>query len=287
MLYLSYGRGIHEDEVIFSILTAAHRDGLASRGIEIFVYTDHPESFTSLPATIHHVPTEQWDSWSGPSGFNHRRKILALQDCLDRTNRPTVLLDGDTWWRRPASEIFDRIGPGRSVMHLREGIIHQTRSSKAEAMADFLCSHTFFDPVGKEVSFEPSSTMWNAGVIGIHPADRALLDEVLHWTDQFCQHGNLHVLEQFAFSQVLSRRTRLSESGDLVFHYWPPYLHDPFRRRLSAIMAAGRDLPLAERARHCYAFRPRPGFPRRCKVVLKRILQGLGLLRGRIRTNEW
>ena len=69
------------------------------------------------------------------------------------------------------------------------------------------------------------SAIWNAGVIGLDPADAKLLDEVLDLTDQFCACSNLHVLEQLAFSYVLTQRSVVSETHDIVFHYWPPYLH--------------------------------------------------------------
>jgi hypothetical protein len=31
------------------------------------------------------------------------------------------LLDGDTWFRKSPRLLFDRVGPGRAVMHIREG----------------------------------------------------------------------------------------------------------------------------------------------------------------------
>jgi hypothetical protein len=86
---------------------------------------------------------------------------------------------------------------------------------------------------------------------------------------------------------VLAQRTQLREAADTVFHYWPPYLHQPFREKLPRIMRQTEMLPLAQRVARCYANRPRPTLPRRGKVLLKRCLQAAGFLRGRARSNEW
>ena len=52
--------------------------------------------------------------------------------------------------------------------------------------------------------------MWNAGVIGIHQHDKDCLPEVLGFTDSLVTKSDLHVLEQFAFSWVLTKKNSLS-----------------------------------------------------------------------------
>ena len=288
LLYLSYGQGLHEQEVAFSLLSAWRWAEPGANEIRFLVYTDHPESFAGLPVTIELVPREQWDEWAGPFQFNHRRKIIALGHALQKYSGATVLLDGDTWFRKSPRLLFGRVGPGHAVMHIREGRLTEIKMPIPLEMAGLLQRYRFTDSSGRVVEIPASSAIWNAGVVGMHPGDKGLLGEVLHLTDQMCAKSKLHILEQFAFSYVLEQRmVQLTEAADVVFHYWPPYLHEPFRLKLPRIMAEYASLPLAERAGRCYVERPRPTMSRRAKVIAKKGLQTLGLLRGGARSNEW
>jgi hypothetical protein len=287
LLYISYGTGLHEQETVFSLLSAWHWTPPGTDDLRFLVYTDHPPAYADLPVTVEFIPTEQWVEWSGPTRFNHRRKILALQHAFQKYPAPTVLLDGDTWLRRPPQLLFDRVGPGRTIMHLNEGRLAHISGPRPREMAAFLRQNRFVGPGGCGLSIPPDSSIWNAGVVGMDPSESSLLDDVLGLTDQFCARSSLHILEQFAFSYILEQRTQLQEAGDIVFHYWPPYLHDPFRRKLPKLMAETQGLPLKDRLAKCYRNRPRPTLPRRGKVLMKRCLQALRILRGRSRSNEW
>lgn len=287
VLYISYGSGSHEKEVAFSLWSIKHRNR-DRLGIDFLVYTDRPTSFEGLPlAEVVTIPTETWKDWGGPYHFNHRKKILALQHAMARRDGSIVLLDADTWLRQPISRLFGRIGPGHSVMHIREGSIGSIDGLRTAELRDLLDCSVVNLASGDQVQLSSIIDMWNAGVIGLHQSDRALLDDVLAITDQLCERSDLHVLEQFAFSWVLSHRTVLKEAADIVFHYWPPYLHKPFLARIEDLMSHANELPEAERAAFLYYYRPRPTMLRRGKVVLKRSAQLLGLIQGRARTNEW
>jgi hypothetical protein len=285
LLYLSYGTGAHEKEVAYSFLTAQH--WAKSHAFRVLIMTDHPESFTDLGVEIDYISAEEWSTWSGPHNFNHRRKIVALQRALANHKVPVVLLDGDTWLRQPVGRLFERIGPGRSLMHIREGRISRIQTPLMRSMADFLDGNSFTLSDGSAAELSSESQMWNAGVVGLHPDDAGILNDVLALTDQFCQKSDLHVLEQFAFSHLLSERTVLNEADDLVFHYWPPYLHEPFRKRINDVFEQSKNVPEANRLEYFFAKRPRPTWTRRGKVILKRCAQALGLIRGRCRSNEW
>ena len=286
LLYLSYGSGPHEAEVGFSILTAVHQ-GLPD-SCRCRIFTDHPERFRGLPADVVNITPEEWTEWSGPHRFAHRRKILALRRALaEADGDKVVLLDGDTWWRRSPTHLAERIGPGRAVLHILEGRIDAICTPQSQSLAAFLASGPFATADGSRLAITPDTPMWNAGVIGLDAADAGLLDEVLEMTDGLLAHGRFHVLEQLAFSRVLAARTSLRAADDIVFHYWPPYLHRPFREQVVGWMETSASWPLAERAAWCHARRPRPTPLRRVKVVAKRCLQAFGLLRGRARSNEW
>lgn len=287
LLFISYGQGLHEHEIAYAVWSIhSHRK---TKGFKkILVYSDRPNEFSNLPGVVLvAIPKETWEEWGGPYRFNHRKKIFALQHALAEHGGSVVLLDGDTWFRKPVERLFDRVGPGRSLMHIREGNIGAIEGPRTTELRNLLDRSTVTLASGDRVSLTSHTDMWNAGVIGLHHSNRGLLDDVLAMTDQLCAQSDLHVLEQFAFSWVLSRKTKLSEAADVVFHYWPPYLHQPFRAKVEGLMARANQLPEDQRAEFLYQHRPRPTTIRRGKVILKRCAQALGLVRGRARTNEW
>ncbi len=198
-----------------------------------------------------------------------------------------VLLDGDTWLRKPTGQIFDRIEQGKTVMHIQEGRVADVQSDGFRKLRQFLEANSFRNFDESTLDIPTSSFSWNAGVVGLHVCDAPLLEEVVHLTDQFCEKTRLHVLEQFAFSFIFATRTLLQGTSDLVFHYWPPYLHKPFREGLPQLIEQSVGMPIHDAAEFLFRHRPRPTAARRCRVVGKRILQFLGLIRGRCASNEW
>ena len=287
ILYISYGSGPHEQEVIFSLLSALRWVGPAALDLRFLILTDRPTSFAGLPATVEYISPERWDEWAGPTRFNHRRKIMAIQHALARFDAPTVLLDGDTWLRRSPRELFARIEKGRTIMHIREARIVDIDSPQGAQLNAFLEAERFSWSGAVDGRIPRDRSLWNAGVIGMHPEDVGLLDEVLALTDDFCSRGTLHILEQLAFCLVLAERTSLVEAQDIVFHYWPPYLHEPFRKVLPPLAEATRALPLEGRIDAYHRHRPRPTVARRLKVIAKRILQTVRLVPLGSRSNEW
>lgn len=282
LLFLSYGQGLHQLEVIFavhSILRCAGRDVIC----QIVIYTDEPDVFAGLPVKVQLVTPQQWQEWGGPQNFNHRRKILALQNLLKESGSPVLLVDGDTWFRGGLQNLAARISPGRGVMHIQEGRVSGVQTPLYRNLHALLTQESTIQDLG----ISPDAWMWNAGVIGLHPDQLPLIDKVLAITDRLCAVSSLHILEQFAFSWVLQQHIELTEAADLVFHYWPPYLHKPFRKILPGLMQQAGALPFAERSKFLYRHRPRPGLLRRGKVIAKRVLQWLGVLRGYCRSNEW
>jgi len=287
LIYLSYGAGLHEQEISFSILSAYRWLGVGRSDWRIVVYTDRPEQFASLEVDTVTLEAETLKQWAGPSGFGHRRKIMALRDALDRCDGPTALLDGDTYFRRSPSRLLARVGPGRAVMHLREGAVNVLPGhAQAELAAMLQTAGPFTDVAGMPLPITPEATMWNSGVVGIHSSDRRLLDAALSLTDQFCLRSRLHTLEQFALGLVLDRHATLRETGDVVFHYWDRSFRDPFQRKLPGLLSRHGSLPLGERARLSYAERPRSSFRRRCRNGYSRMLRHLGLLPPVVRSSE-
>jgi hypothetical protein len=281
LLFLSYGQGMHQHEVVFAVHTIRWHYRFESPP-EIVILTDDPDFFLGLCVTVQYVSPQEWKEWSGPHAFNHRRKILALQHLLANSSEPVLLLDGDTWLRCSLTSLESRVGPGRAVMHIREGRIDRVQSSVYASLHSLICEYnsTASAPIPE------TSWMWNAGVIGMHPADRSILTSVLKLTDELCGMGTLHVLEQFAFSVVLQSSLQLSEASDTIFHYWPPYLHKPFRTQLLALMRQAMLVPESRRSGFLYQHRPRPSMHRQCRVLARSMLEWAGLLHGYCRSSD-
>ena len=287
LIYLSYGPGPHEQEITFSVLSAYHWLGVGASDWRIVVYTDRPESFSALQVASVVLDASTLKEWAGPAGFGHRRKILALRDALQRFDGPSAILDGDTYFRRSPKRMFDRIGPGRSVMHLWEGNIDVLPGTVHAELAALLRSgDPWTDLSGADLPISASAPMWNSGVIGVDPSDVRLLDESIHLTDQLNSRSKLHTLEQFALGTVLGRETHLREVGDIVFHYWDRSYRDPFHRLLPELLDRTAPVPLAERARQCYAYRPRPTLRRRARLLCNRWLRSIGLLPPIMRSSD-
>jgi hypothetical protein len=287
LVYLSYGTGLHELEITFSVLSAYRWIGVGRPDWRIVVYTDRPETFSPLDVATVVLDAKTLQAWAGPSGFGHRRKIVALRDALDRFAGPSALLDGDTYFRRSPNRLLARIGPGRAVMHLREGSLGTLPGGSHADLKGLLQSGgPFTDLVGEPLSITAAAPMWNSGVVGVHPSDSGLLDDAIHLTDQFCRQSRLHTLEQFALGLVLERRARLREAGDVVFHYWDRSFRDPFHRILPGVLSQHAALSLAERARLSYTHRPRSSFRRRCRSAYNRVQRTLGLVPPVVRSSE-
>ncbi|WP_146211019.1 hypothetical protein [Quadrisphaera granulorum] len=278
LVYISFGEGRHVDEVRFSVQTAARHLPTGGGSWRITLWTDRPEQWKDLPVEVVEVSSEQARAWMGPHQYVWRAKIEVLSAALEASGGGRCLyVDGDTWWKRSPSVVFDRIGPGRSVMHLREG---RPPAPEVAALQHVLGRHEPLDLTGRPWAFPADRDSWNAGVIGLHPADAAVCAEVAHLTDQLLEHGfddHSHTSEQLAFAVGLASRTTVSESRDAVIHYWPSEMREPFGAAL-ADDRASRHSP-QERFERLWGRRPRPTLQRRAKDTAKRALRRVGVRR--------
>jgi len=81
--------------------------------------------------------------------------------------------------------------------------------------------------------------MWNAGVLGLPAQAVQRLDTVLALTDQLYRLYPKHVMEQLAFSQVLSQVGKLSAADACIHHYWRD--KDEWNSRLADFFATHVD----------------------------------------------
>ena len=277
VIYLCLGGGIVVEQTQFSI-ASAYRFRVANPGeIRFVIYTDTPDRFAGLPVSIETVDQARIDQWLVGTGFLCRCKILAIEDALRRWNEPCLLVDTDTYFKRWPGAVFDRIGPGRSVMHQIEGL---PRSWGRPEIARFVEEEPVQEVNGTTWTLAADEVMWNAGVIGLSPTDQALCRDVLAWSDLIWQRTQAWISEQYAFTVVLSQKTRRQETDDLIMHYWTPSTKSAFNALLPAILEQTASLPLAARARQLWKYRPILPLLWRIKVAIKLRAKRMGLKRG-------
>lgn len=281
LFYLSYGQGIHQLEILYSVASLRHQMRDQTQP-EVIILTDAPRAFEGSGCTIEYISEDIWRSWSGEKNFAHRRKICAFQHVAAIRSGALVLLDGDTWFSQSPARLARYIGPGRTVMHIEEGPFQRIPTVKFAAFSGVLRT---LQQHGK-LLVGPETCMWNAGVIGLHSSDRDLLVQVLDLTDLLLKFTELHIVEQFAFSWILQNQTHLSEAADVVFHYWPPYLHQPFKKQLPQLWRTVHTLPESERLAVLYRRRPRAGLLRRLRIAVRWLLQSVRLRAPRCRCSE-
>jgi len=257
LVLLSYGgRDDQVAETKYAILSA-YRWARPSDGIEIVLYTDNPSRFDDMPVRLRPIAADELETWTGARGFLWRRKLEVLRDALAQTGHPVAYVDSDTWFRRPPARLFDRIGRGQSIMHVREGSLRSSQFPQCcHEFADCLQSRVWRTSSGSPLSIS-SDTMWNAGVIGLHPLDKVLVDDALALVDQFLSERKFYLLEQFSIGYFLMRDTEVHAASDIVFHYWPKDLREAFHPALLRELDRTADLAPKERADDLHRFRPR------------------------------
>lgn len=274
LVYLSYGgQPTQVAETTYGVLSGRRAAG---PGTDVLLYTDSPSSYAGLPVDLRVITPQEMTEWAGPHGYAHRRKTAVVDDALTALGAPVVFVDSDTWFRRPATRLFERVGPGRTVLHLREGNLDQGRAPDRE-LAAALDGRTYAQLDGTPLTLARDVPMWNSGVVGIHPDDGHLVREALHLTDQvYAEHQELPTVEQLALGYFLESRTRVSPASDVVYHYWHPIVRAPFHERLPSLLEETAALPLEQRLEALHRARPRLHGRDRAKHLARQAYRATG-----------
>lgn len=277
LVYVSLGAGRHVDELRFSVLSAARFLTAERPEWQVRLYSDQPDTFADLPVTVEAVDETTARQWSGTHGYVYSAKILALADALQKpgTDRAAVI-DGDTYFSRSPAELFSRLAPGKSLMHVREG---RPAPPERAALEKVLNAHDPVDSSGTSWGMTAQEILWNSGVVGLCAEDAGLCTEVVALTDQLLEHGFgelSHTAEMVAFGTVLDRRTSVGECFDIVTHYWLTELRQPFDARLRDVWADAGMAP-DDAFASLWRERPREGAVSRAKFRVKRLARRVGV----------
>jgi hypothetical protein len=222
LLYQAYGNMSIIQEAVYSILSfyRLHPES----DVKIIVYTDTIALFNELFADkqLECVPVsaEQIKDWKGEISFVHRLKIKVIQDFFERYQGNVIYLDSDTCFTRNINTLWQSIAAGKLLMHTREGKVSDRINPVFKKLADFLSSNTIALRDGGRLNISPGTDMWNAGVLGLTPAHKHILDKVLLLTDSMYPVYPKHIVEQFAFSYYFQQEGKVLAAEDYIYHYW-------------------------------------------------------------------
>jgi hypothetical protein len=224
LAFLSYGnKKEYQWELFLSIFSALKQlRANHETDVMISVISDRDDFDPQLPVDHLKFSPEEFAQWTQtPNGFfNHRAKIGALLKALDHYQSPMVYVDTDTYFLDNPAKLFERVSAENTVMHHLE-------CSRIE-------NEPIYPPIVEkigdgltidEVYLSRASMMFNAGVIGLLPIHRPLLEKALNLTDELYQIAPLFNIEQFSVSVTLNHFTQVAESYDIVKHYFGPSRH--------------------------------------------------------------
>lgn len=256
LLYLAYGKGRHISEAVFSLLTAAHFEPFGTGRVRYVVYTDHPEAFAALEGiTVLQVDKVKLDTWLEGSDYTHRRKLMVIIEALEKYRGKLAFVDSDTCFQCSPMLLFDRIGPGRSCLHVAEKNLCLASDQITRKIRAGFRNYPFTWSDGTKAVLHNHSKMWNSGITGLHHSDIGVLHESLRLCDHLWQQTRVHTCEQLAVGMAAERTTTISPAWDVVFHYWRKTLKLPFQDRLESLLPPILALPPHLRPTAAYAVR--------------------------------
>jgi hypothetical protein len=231
----AYGKEEIRTEALYALWSA-----LAWRGeppLDVHVYTDDAAPFGPLAGRVdvRVLSPEEIRDWRGPHDFIHRLKAAMIRDMVRRFPREKLAyVDADVFFTGPLAALFERIGPGRSVLHLREYSVATHDSAQMRKFRAHMGALSF-----RGRPLDLSRDMWNAGVVGMDPSLFAVVDEWMDWIDAIYPHYKRGLVEQYGICRLLQREGTVGPTDDLVFHYW--FQKDDYvaaiRRELAALSA--------------------------------------------------
>jgi hypothetical protein len=255
-------------EALFSVLSAIRHERPPISDWRLIIYTDNPRPFSRFNAIIEPLDERRLSEWGGPANFVHRRKIFVLQHALRNYGR-SVLVDTDTYFLKSPRKLFEKISAGNAIMHMREARLR--RVPHLASLCEALCAAPF-EFEGRSYKFTPDWLIWNSGVVGIDPVDEPLLNDTVRLTDAIHERSPSNQSEQISFAVLLQESTRLRETDEIVYHYWPAHLREPFHELLAKLFSQFPNGDLNELSERLYVLRPRATLNKRAKARLKTLL---------------
>lgn len=211
--YLMYGaRREYHLELTLSVASAIKHTRADGSDIKIVMICDEANARHDLPVDLIIFNETQFCEWTENGTYTHAAKLNALLLALRTLNGQVALIDTDTVFLDHPQRVFDRIGPGRSAMHVHEKPIGE--SPVWQPLLDSAPAQV------EGFAIDASSAMNNSGVIGVNSKDIGLIEEALKLMLSLYKIHPVFNIEQFAVTQALLKGTRVSTVADVIYHYW-------------------------------------------------------------------
>jgi hypothetical protein len=234
LAYLLYGpKPEYRAELTFSVLTALRLLGPQDE-VQIVIVTDEAEALRGLPVRVLPLAAGEMREWTQDGAYTHRAKPLALRKVLREFGAAAALVDTDTYFKGDPRRLFERIGPGRALMHDREGYT--------------LAGATEWLPVVAAGVVPADTEMLNSGVIGVDPEDAGLLERAVETIDRIRAVAPVFNAEQVGVALGLRTEAEIGFCADVLAHYWGylrPFLLLEVQRFLAANAGASADALIA------------------------------------------
>ncbi|RYH01221.1 hypothetical protein EU805_14570 [Salipiger sp. IMCC34102] len=246
ILFQIYGnRRVYHLELTYSILSVLRFLKEDKAGIRVVLASDEANSRPDLPVEALTMTPEMLHRWQMGGTYNHAIQAYALHHAVRHFDAPVILVDSDTIFHDHPRRLFDRIGPGKMLMHAREGTL---RDSDAWPEWRSLIDRSGGRVGGQAVT--PDSVMYNAGILGLCPSDADRLDDVEAAMIDIRATSDMFTAVQLAASLVFDQG-HVSTCEDLVEHYWDgprAYYHYQMQRMFPGVLEGKRiadpDMPL-------------------------------------------
>ena len=223
LVYQAYGIEDILEQTLFSIVSLMFHTKPES-SLQAIIYTDQPEWFQkffndSSFVKIIAIDQAQIQKWRGEIDFVHRVKIEVLKDAGQKFEGPIFYCDGDTYFHKDPTPLFEKVDDQTSLMHIKEAELGTQKNPLTKKVYKFVKNNTF-TVSGTTVEMNHQTEMWNAGVIGVSKKNKKFFKDILELTDQMHAKYPKHVMEQLAVSYVLQKQTRLLSAEKEIYHYW-------------------------------------------------------------------
>jgi hypothetical protein len=272
LVYVVVGNGFFRNQMLFSAYSARRQERREGEPCTIALYsTAVLELPDELQIDLRLISPEDYEAWSAEgSAFSHRATVCALQDALARTSAPCIYVDGDTYFTKSPAALLARLKDQQTLMHVDEGAMGALWREYVGA--------EYQDASGTKGRIDARDRMWNAGVVGVTPADAHLLRDVLAVHDALVADGFPAMSQQVAAAQVLTKRTQVKKAADVIYHYWGTGFRKRWAPILGMLMVRAQELPREERADFLYSYRPRLTLRQNARHLVKRPLQRIGVV---------
>lgn len=217
LLFQIYGdQRVYHLELTYSILSAARFLKDDPDDIRIVLAADAKNQRPDLPVEHLLMTPEMLHEWQMGGTYNHAIQAYALHYAVQQFDAPVILIDSDTIIKQHPRHMFDKIRPGRALMHASEG-----RLQDSIEWPEWRALITRSGGTVGDSPVTPESVMFNAGVLGLDPQDAPLMDDVKAAMRDIRDHSDMFTAVQLAASLVLGAgKTELSVCDEIVEHYW-------------------------------------------------------------------